>query len=164
MPTILLIAGAAVLAYGQYQEGKAAEQQGKAEAAWHQYNAEIARREKTAEEEATRSKVTQQRREAKAFESRQRSLIGASGVNIEGSPLLLAEDTAEQFKIQEADIITKGRRRASAFESQSILDVSKASAAKARGAAAKRAGVTRAIGTGLLGGAQAAKPTPTQTV
>lgn len=158
MPTALLIialVGVGVTAYGQYQEGKAAEQQAKAQAAWHKYNADIALREAEEERIATAFAAKQENRKAEIRASRARSLIGASGVDIQGSPLLVAEDEAEQSKLEEINILTAGSRRASFFESQSILDTSKASAAKVAGGAAKRAGAIGAAGSGLIGTASA---------
>ncbi len=150
-----LVAGTAIQAYGQYQAGKAADQQSKAEAAWHNYNAQVAKREAEAEREATRAQATQQAKKAKAFQARQFSLIGASGVNIEGSPLLVVEDTAEQLKLEEIDILKHGARRASFYESQSILDTFSAGATRSRGSAARSAGRMGAFGSILTGAASA---------
>ena len=81
-----------------------------------------------------------------------RARRGAAGVEMEGSPLLVAEDTAAEQAKEIANIQLTGTRRAMAFEAQSILDVSKASAAKARAAGFGRAAVTGA-GTTILQGA-----------
>jgi len=155
-------AGAGVQAYGSYQQGQQAQQQAKAEAAWHQYNASVARKQQAqkeaAEREQTAFETKQHRRQAEQLLSRQRSLIGASGVNIEGSPLLVAEDTAAQLRLEEVNIMKQSQRRLQglgAYESQAILDESMASASKAKGAAAGRAGAMSAIGTSLMGAGQA---------
>lgn len=150
-----ILAGAGLQAYGQYQQGKAAQQQAKSEQAWHNYNAQVAKREAAAEKEATRAEAKQHARKAKMFQARQRALIGASGVNIEGSPLLVMEDTAEQLKLEEIDILKRGQRKASRFESQSILDMSMGSMAKKRGKAGLQAGKTAAAGSILSGTASA---------
>jgi len=145
------IAGTAVAAYGQYQEGKAAESQARAEAAWHEYNAKVARREEEAERQATAFEVQQHRREAKQLLARQRALVGKAGVTAEGSPLLFAEDTASQLALESTMIRMGGARRAARFRSQSILDISMAGAAKSRATAYGKAGALRA-GSTLLGG------------
>ena len=100
---------------------------------------------------ATAFEVGQQKKRAKTLLARQRALIGASGVEMEGSPLLVAEDTAAELAKEEVNIQLRGTRRAMGFESQSILDISKASAAKARAAGFGRAASTGAGATLLQG-------------
>lgn len=149
------VAGAATQAYGQYQEGRTAQRQAKAQAAWHAYNAKVALREREAEREATKFEVRQQEKKTKRLQARQRSLIGVSGVTMEGSPLLVVEDTAVQLALENINIRTRGQRRAQAFESQSILDISKASAAKTAAAGYGRAAYIGAGASILSGTAQA---------
>jgi hypothetical protein len=142
-----IIAGGVITAKGQRDAGQAAKDQADAESAWHQYNAEVARREAEEERIATDFAVRQQGRKAEALQKKQRALIGASGVNIAGSPLLLAEDTAEQLKLEEIDIKTKGLRRAASFESQAILDESKSKVSRRRGKSLLKAAKKQALGT-----------------
>lgn len=155
-PEIAIIAlaatGTAVGAYGIYQQGRMAAQQAKQEAAWHAYNAIIAKREAEAERQAVAFEAGQQRRKAKQLLARQRTLIGAAGVTPEGSPLLVMEDTAAQLALENINIRMRGVRRVSAYESQSILDISKASAARSAAGGYRRAGAWGA-GASLLGGA-----------
>lgn len=151
---VTAIAGTATAAYGAYQAGRTAQQQAKAQAAWHAYNARIAKKEAAAEREAARFEAGQQKRKAKQLLARQRVLIGASGVAMEGSPLLVAEDTAAQLALENINIRKRGLRRVSAFESRSILDISKASAAKSTAAGYGRAAVTEAGASILSGAAQ----------
>lgn len=146
-----LIASAAMGAYSQYEQGKSAERQSKAEAAWHQYNAKVAEREEAAELKASVFEAKQQKRRGKMLLARQRALTGASGVQMVGSPLLVAVDTARQLAIESANIRMTGIRRAGAFRSQSILDISQASAARVRAKGYKRAGAIGA-GTSILQG------------
>lgn len=148
MTTAILIAslvGTGVAAYGQYQQGKTAQSQAKAQAAWNLYNSKVAKREADIERQATTEDVRQQRKRAKTLLARQRALIGKSGVQMEGSPLLVAEDTAAELAKERVNIQLRGTRKAISFESQSILDISKASAAKQR---AKGFGKAAVIGTG----------------
>jgi len=147
----LMAAGTAVQAYGQFQQGKQAQAQAKSQAAWNLYNSKVAKREAEAERVATAFELKQQKKAAKTLKSRQRAAIGKSGVTPEGSPLLVAEDTAAELAKEETNIRLRGQRRASAFESQSILDVSKASAATTRAAGFGRSAVISAGGT-ILGG------------
>ena len=141
----LAIAGTATAAYGQYQEKRSAEEQAKAEAAWHAYNAKVAQREAAAEREAAAFEAKQHRRQAKQLLARQRALIGASGVTMEGSPLLVAEDTAAQLALEGVNIRKTGMRRAQQYESMSILDMSKSSAARS---AASGYGTAAILGAG----------------
>jgi hypothetical protein len=150
------IVGTSVAAYGQYQQGKQAQQQAKNEAAWNRYNAKVAQRQAEAEDIAARFESEQHKRQAESLLARQRALIGASGVEMEGSPLLVAEDTAAQLAKEATNLRLTGQRRAEAYRSQSILDVSMASAAKSRAAGFGRAALIGAGGTLLQGGAQAA--------
>ncbi len=147
-------ASAAVGGYAIYQQGKDAQQQAKAEAAWHTYNSQIAKRDKEAERRAGKFETKQHRRRGKAFLSRMRSLIGSSGVEVEGSPLLTLEDSARQLALEEAGIREGGARREAFFESQSILDVSKASASKSAAAGFGRGAVVGAGASVLQGASQ----------
>lgn len=153
--TGLFAAGIGLQAYGQFQQRRQAQDVAKAQAAWDLYNSKVAKRQAEAERAATAFEVGQQRKRAKAILSRQRSLIGASGVQMEGSPLLVAEDTAAELAKEEVNIQLRGARKAMRFESQSILDISKASAAKARAAGFGKAAVIGA-GASILQGASTA--------
>jgi len=150
----LAITGTAISAYGMYQQGRMAEQQAKQEAAWHQYNALIAKREAEAERQAVAFEAQQQKRKAKQLFARQRALIGAAGVTVEGSPLLVMEDTAAQLALENINIRMRGARRVSAYESRSILDISKASAARSVAGGYRRAGAWGAGASILTGAAQ----------
>ena len=154
---VMAIVGTGVAAYGQYQQGKQAQSQAKAQSAWNLYNAKVAQRQADAEERAAAFESKQHKRKAEALLAKQRALVGASGVEMEGSPLLVAEDTAAQLAMEAQNIRLTGQRRAQAYRSQSILDVSKASAAKSRAAGFGQAAVIGAGSTILQGGAQAGK-------
>ncbi len=150
---IAAVAGTGIAAYGQYQQGKTAQAQAKAQAAWNLYNSKVAQRQADIERQATTEDIRQQRKRAAILLSRQRALIGKSGLQMEGSPLLVAEDTAAELAKDRVNIQLRGGRRAMGFEQQSILDVSKASAAKQRAAGFGKAAVTGAGSTILQGSA-----------
>lgn len=150
----LLIAGTAVTAYGQYQQNKQAQSQAKSQAAFNRYNAKLKQRQAEAEEAAARFESKQQRKKSKALLSKQRALIGASGVTPEGSPLLIQEDTAAELATEAKNIRLRGQQRVSKLKSQSILDISKASAASARATGFGQAAVLSAGSTLLTGAAQ----------
>ena len=151
----MAIAGAGVQAYSSYQQGKTAEAQAKQEAAWHAYNAKVAEREADAERRASDFEATQHDRRSKQLLARQRALIGKSGVTMEGSPLLLAEDTAAQLALENANIRETGARRVSAYKSQAILDFSKSRLASKSASGYAKAGALSAGSSLLSGGAQA---------
>jgi len=150
----LAAAGTGVAAYGQYQSGKQAQAQAKQQAAWNTYNAKVAQREAEAEKAAAAFESRQQKKKAEALLAKQRAMIGASGIEMEGSPLLVAEDTATELAKEKINLRLTGQRRAAAYKSQSILDISKAGAAKSAAAGYGRSAVIGAGGTLLSGGAQ----------
>ena len=149
----LAIAGTGVAAYGQYQQGKQAQAQAQAQSAWNMYNAKVAQREADAEQKAADFASKQQKKRAKHELAKR--FVGGRGVEFEGSPLLEAEDTAAEFAKEAQNIRIAGQRRVAAYKSQSILDISKASAAKSRAAGFGRAAVTGAGSTILSGASQA---------
>ena len=149
----LAAAGTGVAAYSAVQQGRNAAAQAEQQAAWDDYNAKVAKREAEAERVAGEFEATQQSRAAKQLLARQRALIGASGVTMEGSPLLVAEDTAAQLAIENANIRTTGARRVGAWTSKSILDTSMAKAARASAPGYRQAGYTKAGSSILQGGA-----------
>lgn len=148
----LAATGTGLAAYGQYRAGKSAQQRAKAQAAWHAYNAKVAKRQAEAEQHAVAFESRQERRKAKQLLSKQRALIGAAGVEMVGSPLLVAEDTAAQLALETVNIRMRGARRTQAYKSQSILDISKAGAAKSAAAGYGKAAVVGA-GASILSGA-----------
>ena len=151
----LVVAGSAaatgISAYSAYQQGKTAEQQAKQEAAWHAYNARVSEREAEAERKAADEEAIQHARQAEQFKARQRAAIGKSGVTMEGSPLLVLEDTAAQLALEESRIREMGLRRASAYKSQSILDFSKSRAVSKSAKGYAKAGLLSAGGSILQG-------------
>jgi Tfp pilus assembly protein PilE len=151
-----IAAGASVQAYGQYQQNKTAQGQAKAQSAWNLYNSKVAKREAEAEQAANLFESKQQKKAADRLKARGRAIRGASGVDVEGSPLLVMEDTAEELAKEQQQTRISGTRRVSALESQSILDVSRASAAKARASGFGRAAPISAGGTLLSGAGSAA--------
>ena len=150
-----LIAGTGVAAYGQYQQGKQAQSQAKAQSAWNMYNAKVAQREKESQDAANLFASKQQKKKSEALLARQRSLIGASGVEMEGSPLLVMEDTAAELAKEEENLRLTGQRKSQAYASQSILDISKASAAKSAAAGYGKSAIIGAGGSILQGAASA---------
>lgn len=153
---ISALAGTGIAAYGQFQQGKASQTQAKAQAAWNLYNSKVSQRQAEVERQATQFEGQQQKKRARAILGRTRAITGASGLELEGSPLLVAEDTAAELAKEAENLQLRGGRRVQAFESQSILDISKAGAAKQRAAGAGRAATIGAGSTILQGAATTA--------
>ena len=145
------IAAIVLASYATYQSGQSAQQQAKAQAKWHAYNAKVAEQEAEAERQASAFEAKQPRRRGAQLLARQRTLIGASGIEMEGSPLLVAEDTAAQLAKENINIRLQGLRRVSQFKSQSILDISKASASKSQASSYGQAAYIGA-GSSILSG------------
>ena len=152
----LLIAATATAGYSEYQRGRTAAAQAKQEAAWHAYNARVSEREAEAERKAADYEAIQHKRQAEQLKARQKALIGKSGVTMEGSPLLVLEDTAAQLALEGAMIRETGMRRVSAYKSQSILDFSKARTISKSAKGYSQAGIVSAAGTSLMGAGQIA--------
>ena len=88
----LLIAGAGVQAYGQYQQGQAAEAQGKAEQEILEYNAKLKEREAAAELERARAEAIAFGKEGEALLGTQQVSLAKGGVLTQaGTPALLLE-------------------------------------------------------------------------
>ena len=64
-----------------------------------------------AEEDARRS-----RRQSDALMGRQRAVVAASGTTMEGSPLLIVQDTAAEAETEIRHILAGGQARASAYQ------------------------------------------------
>ncbi len=167
---VLMLASTAMQYSAQRKQGKAqkrqaeaAARQARAQAAYNRYNAKIAEQEALAEQQATLQDLKQHRRTSKQKMSRLRAAVGKSGVMMEGSPLLVAEDTASQLALEHAWIGLGGERRISRFRSEGLLHLKKAAMSELQatnylsaGRDFARAGRMRAGASLLGGGAQAA--------
>lgn len=72
---------------------------GQQQAAASEYNAEVAEQNAVAAKQKAAYEEEAHRQNLKKIMSSQRALYGASGVDIEGSPLLVMEDTAAQGEL-----------------------------------------------------------------
>ncbi|MCD6376504.1 MAG: hypothetical protein J7L94_13310 [Caldisericaceae bacterium] len=100
----LIAASTAVSAYSSYATGQA--QNNAAEA-----NAKAAERKAEYDEQIHRERVKQ-------LLSKQRAMIGKSGLEMSGSPLLLMEDTAKQGELDALAIRYGGKINASRYRAQ----------------------------------------------
>lgn len=131
----VVVVSALVSAYGQVQQGKN-------EDAWAKYNAKMAERDARTAEENAKYAAAQKRRETERMLGKQRALYGKAGVTMEGSPLIVAQNTAAEGEM-DALMIERG------YAIEAIRYRSEKSLFRARGSAAKRAGYWGA-GTTLL--------------
>lgn len=150
--TALLIGGAGVSAYGQYQQGQAAKDAAEYQAAVSRNNAIMEDRRAQQELEAGDREAIQRRRAIAQLIGQQRANVGASGVEASGSPLEVIADTAEQGTLDMATIRYNAELRAQdrRFSAQNLRAQSVLQEFEGRSAA--RAGQIGAFGT-ILGGA-----------
>ena len=135
----LLLASAAVSAFGALAQGFAAKRAGDFEAGILTQRAERDRLQAASDEEDFR------RKQSRAFAAR-RAALGASGVEPgAGSPLLVSEDFASEVELQALRIRAGGEVTATRLEQQAVLQ-------RSQGRAARSAGFARG-GALLLSGA-----------
>lgn len=140
---VFMALSAAASAYGQVQQGKN-------QSAWASYNAKMAKRDANIAKQNAEYAATQKRRQTERLLSRQRALYGKAGVTMEGSPLIVAQETAAEGEM-DALMIERGY----AIEAQ--RHIAEGRLQKIQGAAAKRksywgAGTTLLTSAGKYGG------------
>ena len=133
------LAGTAVSAVSQIQQGK--EQQ-----KWSEYNAAIAERDAKAATAAAGYEASQKRKETERLLGRQRALYGKFGVTMEGSPLELMSETAAEGELDALMIERTGAVRAQRYGEEATLSRMKGSSA--RKASYWGAGTTLLTGAG----------------
>jgi hypothetical protein len=127
--------GTAASAYGQVQQGQN-------QSAWASYNAKMAERDARTAEQNAKYAAAQKRKETKRMLGRQRALYGKAGVTMEGSPLIVQQETAAEGEM-DALMIERGY----SIEAQRLR--AEKELYKVQGAAARKAGYWGA-GTTLL--------------
>ena len=148
----LLIAGAGVQAYGQYQQGKAAEAQGKVEQQILEQNAQLKEREAQAERERAQAESIRFGKEGEALQATQRVGFAKGGVLAsQDTPALLLEQTAMELEADRLSILEEGYLRGGFRESEARGLRFQGSAAKARGKNIKTASTFQAAGSLLTG-------------
>jgi len=95
--TALAAAGSA---YGAYTQGQN-------QAAMADYNAKLAERDARIAKQNAEHEASQKRRETQRLLGRQRALYGKAGVTMEGSPLMVQEETAAEGEM-DALMIERG--------------------------------------------------------
>lgn len=137
---VMLVAGTAMTALGAMQSAQAQSNAAKYNAQLAERNAQISRQAAAADEE-------RQRRAAYMQQGAARASYGAAGVDLEGSPLDILEQSALQAELDAQTIRWKGEVGAGGYEGEAGLNRSRASSAMTSG----YMGAGSAI---LLGGAK----------
>jgi len=138
---IATVAGTTMSAMSQIQQGKSTKQ-------WSEYNAAIAERDALAAQQSAEYDAGEKRKETERLLGRQRALYGKAGVTLEGSPLLLMEETASQGELDALMIEREGKLKAGNYQSEAALS-------RMKGSSAQKAGYYGA-GSSLLTGASSA--------
>lgn len=152
------VAGTAVSAYGQYQQGKAAQSAADYQAAVLRNNALIA--ERNAKDALTRGKEAEAEhgRQVKQLIGRQRAVLAGNGVVVDqDSALDITADTAETGKYEQLIIRSNAEREALGYQMQAYNFGADAGLAQAKGGAAYSAGLLGALGTTLSGSGSVAE-------
>lgn len=139
---------------GQYEAGKAAEAQAKSEAAWREYNAQLAEREARETQVAAAYEESKLRKGGERLKARQKVLYAKAGVTPEGSPLEVMEQTAAELEMDALMIRRGGQLGYQRYTAAAGLERMMGKSALLRGRAARRASRWGMAATGLTGAAQ----------
>lgn len=139
---VATVVSTAVGVYASYQQGQAQQKAAKV-------NAKVAENQATAARNAAMVREQQHKEQIRRLAGTQRAVAGASGIALEGSPLLVMADTLEQAELDAQRIHYGGDVSAMGFESQARLS-------RWQGAQAAHAGAVGAGATLLSGAAKAA--------
>lgn len=139
---------------GQYEAGKAAEAQTKSEAAWREYNAQLAEREAKETQVAAAYEESKLRKGGERLKARQRALYAKAGVTPEGSPLEVMEQTAVELEMDALLIRRGGQLGYQRYTAAAGLERMMGKSALLRGRAQRRASQWGMAGTVLSSGAQ----------
>ena len=138
---LIMVAGAALSAYGAYQQGQAKK-------AASQYNAELRERDATIAHQQAEADVDIFRRRAAQTHGSIVAGYGASGVTLEGSPIDVLAMSQENAAMDEQIIRYKGNLKAMGYHDSAALE-------RLSGESAERQGTLNAASQFLMGMGQA---------
>lgn len=144
--------GSLFTAFGQIQEGRAAEKQGSFAKEIAIRNQQSLERQAVAEEQASEIETARIARQEKIVTGRQIVAGGKSGGQIAGATLSLLTDAARQFSIEKNLALRTGLIRGQQLREQGRIIAAGGRFAKSFGAFQKRLSFIKATGT-VLGGA-----------
>lgn len=123
---VMMVAGTAMSALGAMSSAQAQSNAAKYNAQLAERNAQISRQQAAAQEE-------RQRRQAYLQRGAARAAYGAAGVDLEGSPLDILEQSALQAELDAQTIRWKGEVGAGGYEGEAGLNRARASSAMTSG-------------------------------
>jgi len=148
----LIIAGTAMGAHSQYEAGQQAKRDAKAQQELAEYNAKLKERQAEAERERAQEEARQFEKEGERLLGTQQVQLAKGGVLTGiGTPALLLEETAQELEADRLRILKEGYLAESFRKSEAEGLRFGGRIAKARGAAAAKAGTFKAAGSILTG-------------
>lgn len=133
MAAILPIAAIGLTILGTLSSAAGAKQSANAEAQAAQVNAQIARNNATVSRQQAQADSILQQRESRRKIGAIAASYGASGVELEGSPVEILALSASDAELDRQTIIYKGEVRAVGYENDAAIQDKAASSAKSRG-------------------------------
>lgn len=156
LTTMLMIGSTLMGAAGAVQEGRAAQASANYSAKVADMNAKISERQARDAVERGQQEEQQQRMKTSQVIGQQKAAMAANGVDLGfGSPLDTLVDTATIGELDALTIRTNTYREERDIRQQGANNTAQASAFRAEGANARKAGSMSAFGTILGGGARA---------
>lgn len=150
-PTTLLIASTAMQAVGAIQQGNAAADNYRQQAAAADYNAAVSRNQAEAARIASTSEQTAQNRKARQMAGLQRAAAAQSGLGFTGSNLDVIERSETLAELDQLNLAYEGNLRANGFLAQADLDDFSARVSRKNASSAKQAGLFKSA-TSVVGG------------
>ncbi len=152
----VVVAGAAVSAYGAVKAGQAANEQSKLQEKMARRQADITDQQAGTERDAASAREGDFRRQQSALMARRRAILGASGIDqATGSPLLVSDDFTFETELMALRIRSGGEINATRLEQQAGLQRAEGSLLRLGGKNAQTAGYIRG-GATLLSAAGSA--------
>lgn len=142
MAMVLGIVGGAISALGAIQQGNA-------QAASAEYNAKVAKRNKSAVLAQTEAEIEDKKTENRRQLGSIRAAYGASGLMLDGSPLDVLEDTAVEQAYDVSKIRYQGAMKAEGYSEQAALFKLEAKSAKTAGWIGAGSAIIGGLQTGL---------------
>jgi hypothetical protein len=156
MAPLAIAAAAGIQAFGQIQEGRAAEAEAKAQQDILEFNAKLKEREAKAAIDRARVEAGIFEREGEALQARQQVSFAKGGVLGTGTPALVLEETAQELEADRLQILREGFLAESFAKTEATGLRFQGRAARARGTNIKRASRFKAAGSILSGIGKAA--------
>lgn len=114
----------------------------------HSFTAQIAERNAVIARQQTQADTTMQSRRSKKAIGSMRAAYAASGVNLEGSPLDILEDSVAQAELERQNIGYNGELRAQGYEVDASMSRARASNAMTTGFMKAASGILTGASSG----------------